>query len=103
MSGGESSDSNARAVAQLTNRVSLPTKSRLDIETGTDGSWTARRRSVALKTETHATIDHAAVERCPRVDGPPSVDAARESQQGIPVGLLHVSQVLAIDEQEYRT
>src|SRR3954471_5589735 len=52
------------------------------------------------ETDSHAAIDHAAVKRRPRVDGPASVDATRRPQQWIPVRLLHIRQVLAVDEDQ---
>src|SRR5215831_9501763 len=47
-----------------------------------------------------AAVDHTAVERRPRVDGPPAVDVARWPQQRIPVCLPHVGEVFAVDEQQ---
>ena len=61
------------------------------------------KTATALKHQTYAAVDHSAVERCPRVDGPPAIDAARRSQQSIPAGLRDVRQVLAVDEQQQAT
>ena len=54
----------------------------------------------ASKTDSHTAVDHASVERRPCVDGPPAIHAARRPQQRIPVGLLDVSEVLSVDEQQ---
>ena len=57
------------------------------------------RPSVDSELQAHAAIDIAAVQRCPRVNGPAAIDAPCWTQQRIPICLLDVAEVLAVDEQ----
>src|SRR5229473_8349062 len=57
------------------------------------------RPSAGSELHAHAAIDIAAVQGCPRVNRPAAIDTARWTQQGIPLGLLDVTEVLAVDEQ----
>ena len=51
------------------------------------------------KLHAQATIDIAAVKRPPRVNRPAAIDAAPWTQLGIPVCLLDVCEIFAVDEQ----
>src|SRR5229473_5227992 len=57
------------------------------------------RQSAGSELHPHAAIDIAAVQRCPRVNRFATIDAARWTQQWIPIGLLDVTEVFAVDEQ----
>src|SRR5262245_41322834 len=46
-----------------------------------------------------AAIDHAAVERRPRIDRPASVDRPCRAYERVPIRLLHVAQILEIEKQ----
>ena len=52
-----------------------------------------------LERDPDSPVDVPAVERRPRIDGPASVESARRPNQRIPIGLLHVREVFAVDEQ----
>src|SRR5205823_3450611 len=61
----------------------------------------SRLPTPSSELHSYPTVDVAAIERRPRVNGPPAVDAARRSKQRIPRRLAHVRQVLAIHEQTH--
>jgi hypothetical protein len=62
-------------------------------------SSSCSRPSPGSELQAHSAIDIATVQRCPRVNYPATIDAARWTQQGIPICLLDVTEVLAVDEQ----